>query len=150
VHADIAAVQRLPGGEILRAHGCGDITVTVTAGILRRDGLVLIARRKPGKHMAGKWEFPGGKIEQGESPEESLARELAEELDVKAKVGELLCRTAWEGDGISLDLMVYRVEGFEGTPCLREHEEIRWVAPQDLRTYDLADSDRRVVEILFR
>ena len=122
----------------------------VTAGILRQNGLVLIARRKPGKHMAGKWEFPGGKIEQGESPEESLARELAEELDVKARVGALLCQAAWEGDGISLDLMVYRVEGFEGTPSLREHEEIRWVAPQDLRTYDLADSDRRVVEILFR
>ena len=143
-------MQRVPGYEILRARRGGEITVKVTAGILRQNGLVLIARRKPGKHMAGKWEFPGGKIEQGESPEESLARELAEELDVRARVGDLLCQAAWEGDGISLDLMVYRVEGFEGTPSLREHEEIRWVAPQDLRTYDLADSDRRVVEILFR
>jgi 8-oxo-dGTP diphosphatase len=124
--------------------------VTVTAGILRQNGLVLIARRRPGKHMAGKWEFPGGKIEPGESPEQSLARELAEELDVRARIGDLLCRTAWEGDGISLDLLVYRVDGFEGIPLLREHEEIRWVAPQDLRTYDLADSDRQVVEMLFR
>ena len=124
--------------------------MTVTAGILRQNGRVLIARRRPGKHMGGKWEFPGGKIELGESPEQALARELAEELDVRARVGDLLCRAAWEGDGISLDLLVYRVDGFEGTPMLREHEEIRWVAPQDLGTYDLADSDRQVVEMLFR
>ena len=122
----------------------------VTAGILEENGLVLIARRGPGKHMAGKWEFPGGKIENGESPEESLARELQEELDVQARIGELLCRATYEGDGVSLELLVYRVEGFEGTPVLREHEEIRWVAPRDLRSYDLADSDRRVVEALFR
>jgi 8-oxo-dGTP diphosphatase len=124
--------------------------VKVTAGILEENGLVLIARRGPGKHMAGKWEFPGGKIENGESPEESLARELQEELDVQARIGELLCRATYEGDGVSLELLVYRVEGFEGTPVLREHEEIRWVAPRDLRSYDLADSDRRVVEALFR
>ena len=122
----------------------------VTAGILRQNGLVLIARRRPGKHMAGKWEFPGGRIDPGESPEQCLARELEEELDVRASIGDLLCRTAWEGEGISLDLMVYRVDGFEGTPSLKEHDEIRWVAPQDLHAYDLADSDRRVVEALFR
>ncbi|MGA2643060.1 MAG: (deoxy)nucleoside triphosphate pyrophosphohydrolase [Spirochaetia bacterium] len=122
----------------------------VTAGILQQDGLVLIARRKPGKHMAGKWEFPGGKIEKGESPEQSLARELSEELDVRARIGEQLCHSSYEGEGISLELLVYRVEGFEGTPVLREHEELRWVAPRDLRSYDLADSDRRVAEALFR
>ena len=121
----------------------------VTAGILEDNGLVLIARRKPGKHMGGKWEFPGGKIEAGESPEQSLARELQEELDVRARIGELLCCASWDGDGISLELLVYRVEGFDGTPTLHEHEEFRWVAPGDLRSYDLADSDRRVVETLF-
>jgi mutator protein MutT len=123
--------------------------VKVTAGIMEENGLVLIARRKPGKHMGGKWEFPGGKIEAGESPEESLARELHEELDVRARIGRLLCSASYEGDGISLELLVYRVEGFDGTPTLREHEEFRWVSPRDLRSYDLADSDRRVVETLY-
>jgi 8-oxo-dGTP diphosphatase len=123
--------------------------VKVTAGILEENGLVLIARRKPGKHMGGKWEFPGGKIEMGETPEESLARELEEELDVRARIGELLCTSSWEGEGVSLELLVYRVMGFEGTPVLREHEEIRWVQPKDLRSFDLADSDRSVVEKLF-
>jgi len=121
----------------------------VTAGILWRDGHVLLALRRPGKHMGGKWEFPGGKIEPGETPEESLARELEEELDVQARVGDFLCCVHYEGDGVSLELMVYRVDHFEGTPALREHQEIRWVSPRELRLYELADSDRSVVERLF-
>ena len=121
----------------------------VTAGILWRDGHVLLALRRPGKHMGGKWEFPGGKIEPGETPEESLARELEEELDVQAQVGEFLCCVHYEGDGVSLELMVYRVDHFEGAPALKEHQEIRWVSPRELRSYELADSDRTVVERLF-
>jgi 8-oxo-dGTP diphosphatase len=121
----------------------------VTAGILERDGRILIARRKPGRHMADRWEFPGGKIEPGETPEQSLVRELEEELDLRVRVGRLLCRTVYEDDGVSLELLVYRVDSFDGTPVLREHGEIRWVAPGELRSFELADSDRRVVEELF-
>jgi 8-oxo-dGTP diphosphatase len=123
--------------------------VRVTAGILRKEGRVLIARRKPGKHMAGRWEFPGGKIEPGETPEESLARELAEELDLRARIGPKVCTAVYQGDGVSLELLVYRVDAFEGTPVLREHEELRWVLPEELRSFELADSDRKVVEALF-
>ena len=121
----------------------------VTAGILSKDGQVLIARRKPGKHMGEKWEFPGGKVEEGESPERSLRRELQEELDLRVRVGSLLCRVPYEGDGISLELLVYQVDDFQGTPLLREHQEIRWVSPRELSSYELADSDRKVVEKLF-
>jgi len=123
--------------------------VKVTAGILSKDGQVLIARRKPGKHMGEKWEFPGGKVEEGESPERSLRRELQEELDLRVRVGSLLCRVPYEGDGISLELLVYQVDDFQGTPLLREHQEIRWVSPRELSSYELADSDRKVVEKLF-
>ena len=122
----------------------------VTAGIIEKDGWVLIARRKPGKHMGGKWEFPGGKIEPGETPEQGLARELEEELALNARVGKFLCSTRFEGDGVSLDLLVYAVDSFEGTPQLREHDEIRWVRPDQIASFDLADSDRRVVETLYR
>jgi 8-oxo-dGTP diphosphatase len=124
--------------------------VKVTAGIIETSGLVLIARRKPGKHMGGKWEFPGGKIEPGETPEQSLERELAEELDVQAHVGRFLCQAFYEGEGVSLELLVYRVDGVHGVPALREHEELRWVRPDELLSYDLADSDRAVAERLFR
>jgi 8-oxo-dGTP diphosphatase len=142
-------MQRLPRKPVVQTGRRGEGTVKVTAGILSRDGRVLIALRKPGKHMGGKWEFPGGKIEQGETPEQSLRRELQEELEVRARVGELLCSVPYEGEGISLELMVYRVDDFEGTPVLREHQEIRWVMPRELRSYELADSDRTVVEKLF-
>jgi 8-oxo-dGTP diphosphatase len=121
----------------------------VTAGIMERDGRVLIAKRRPGKHMAGKWEFPGGKLEPGESPEQALVRELEEELGVRASVGELLCTVAWEGGGLSLELAAYRVNGFEGTPRLLEHQELRWVLPGELMSFDLADSDRGVVRKLY-
>jgi 8-oxo-dGTP diphosphatase len=120
----------------------------VTAGIIEQDGRIFIAKRRPGKHMGGKWEFPGGKIEPGESPEESLARELEEELAVQAQIGEFLCRCPFEGDGVSLELLVYRARITSGTPQLREHQEMRWVRPEELLSYDLADSDRRVVEKL--
>ena len=122
----------------------------VTAGIIEGNGKVLIGRRKPGKHMGGKWEFPGGKIEPGETPEQSLARELAEELGIRAQVGPFLGRAFFEGDGVSLELLVYRVDGVEGIPALREHEELRWVKPEELLSYDLADSDRAVVKELYR
>ena len=123
--------------------------ITVTAGIMERDGKILVAQRRPGKHMGGKWEFPGGKVEPGETPRETLARELEEELAVRAEVGGFLCSTAWDGDGLSLELLVYRVLSLEGEPVLREHQEIRWVAPSALAALDLADSDRKVVETLF-
>jgi 8-oxo-dGTP diphosphatase len=123
--------------------------VTVTAGIIERSGKVLVARRRPGKHMGGKWEFPGGKIEPSETPAQSLVRELREELAVEASVGTFLCRTTWDGEGMSLELLVYRIDRFEGEPVLHEHQEIRWVSPGELPGLDLADSDRKVVLALW-
>jgi 8-oxo-dGTP diphosphatase len=123
--------------------------VRVTAGIIENGGRLLIARRKPGKHMGGKWEFPGGKIEPGESPEQSLVRELDEELALRVEVGELLCVVPYRGGGVELELMVYHVTRLDGEPVLREHEEIRWVFPGELASFDLADSDRKAVERLY-
>jgi 8-oxo-dGTP diphosphatase len=151
-------VQPVPGQSVVRPGWRGAVTVkpgearrviTVTAGIMERDGKILVARRKPGKHMGGKWEFPGGKMEAGETPQQTLARELEEELAVRAEVGGFLCSAAWEGDGLSLELLVYRVLSLEGEPVLREHQEIRWVEPGALGALDLADSDRKVAEELF-
>ncbi|HVP18628.1 MAG TPA: (deoxy)nucleoside triphosphate pyrophosphohydrolase [Spirochaetia bacterium] len=121
----------------------------VTAAVIEEEGRVLIARRKPGRHMGGKWEFPGGKIEPGETPQESLARELREELAIQARVGDFLCSALYEGDGVCLELLVYRVERVSGEPALIEHQDIRWVRPEELAVFDLADSDRRVAEVLY-
>ena len=121
----------------------------VTAAVIEEKGRILIARRKPGRHMAGKWEFPGGKIEPGETPEESLARELMEELAIRARIAELLCSTHFEADGVSFELLVYRAERLEGEPMLIEHQEICWARPEDLALFDLADSDRKVARRLY-
>ncbi len=121
----------------------------VTAGILEENGRVLIARRRPGRHMAGKWEFPGRQDRAGGNPRAVTCPRAPGGAGRARPGGELLCRASYDGEGVSLELLVFRVEGFDGRPVLREHEEIRWVLPGELRSYDLADSDRRVVEVLY-
>jgi 8-oxo-dGTP diphosphatase len=117
----------------------------VTAAVIEKDGLVLIAKRKKGKKLGEKWEFPGGKLEPGEEPRDCLKRELAEELGIEADVGDLLCSAVYEHPDFSFELMVFRVPAFRGSPVLREHEELRWVRREEVSQYDLADSDRIAV-----
>jgi 8-oxo-dGTP diphosphatase len=121
----------------------------VTAAIMEEKGRIFIARRGPGKHLAGKWEFPGGKIEPGETPEQSLARELVEELGINVRVGERLCSVRYLGGSVNLELLAFRVTERSGEPVLHEHEESRWVSPSELLSYDLAESDRKIVERLY-
>jgi 8-oxo-dGTP diphosphatase len=116
----------------------------VTAALLLREGKVLLALRKAGKHMGRKWEFPGGKIHPGESPEQCLARELAEELDVEARIGGLVGAARYRHGDVDLEILLYRAEYLSGTFTLRDHEALAWVAPAELESYDLADSDREL------
>jgi 8-oxo-dGTP diphosphatase len=121
----------------------------VTAAIIEEGGRVFVARRGPGRHLSGKWEFPGGKVEPGETPEHALERELAEELGIACEVGEFLCAAVYEGTEPGLELLAYRVHRGPGPIELREHAEARWVAPEDLAGMDLPESDRLVVERLY-
>jgi 8-oxo-dGTP diphosphatase len=121
----------------------------VTAAIMEEEGRIFIARRSSGKHLAGKWEFPGGKIEPGETPEQSLERELVEELDLRVAVGNLLCSVRYTDGSVDLELMAFAVTRVAGDPVLREHDRAQWVAPSELFSYDLAGSDRKVIEKLF-
>jgi len=116
----------------------------VTAGLLVREGRVLIALRKAGKHMGRKWEFPGGKIHPGETPEECLRRELAEELDIEACVGGLVGTTRFSNGDVDLEILLYRAEYLSGNFTLHDHEALAWVEPEKLESYDLADSDREL------
>lgn len=121
----------------------------VTAAVIETDGLVLIGKRKRGKRFAGNWEFPGGTLEKGETPEECLKRELREELDLDVEVGELFCSaTADYAPGWTVRLLAYRATVISGTFCLNDHEEIRWVRPTELTGYDFPEADRPVVEKL--
>lgn len=121
----------------------------VTAAVIERDGRVLIGKRKRGKRFAGNWEFPGGTLEKGETPEECLTRELREELDLEVEVGELFCSaTADYAPGWTVRLLAYRAMVISGTFSLNDHEEIRWVRPAELAGYNFPEADKPVVEKL--
>ena len=123
---------------------------TVTAAVIERDGKVLVARRKPELVAGGLWEFPGGKLEAGETPERGLARELAEELGVPAKVGEHLCTVPFSGEIASFELVVFRTELLGEDLRLTDHDEIRWLAPCDMDEAEFSKPDRPVVRLLAR
>jgi len=113
----------------------------VTAAVIERRRKVLIARRKAEGNAAGKWEFPGGTVEPGETPEQCLARELHEELGIQCRVGDLLAAGRGPGAASSFELLVFRVRDYEGSVRPLVHGEVRWVPPQDLGLYDLAEAD---------
>ncbi len=116
----------------------------VTAAVIERDGRILIARRGKGSHLEGKWEFPGGKIEPGESPEECLRRELREEFGVEAEVGEFICASPHDYGHVAIELLAYRVDRVEGDFRLNSHAEIAWVRPEEMSAYDFAEADRPI------
>lgn len=127
---------------------CGQHPIRVTAAIIRRPGQILLARRQRGDHLAGHWEFPGGKIEGGETPEQCLARELEEEFGVGAAVGRFVASSRHAYDTREIELLVYEAELEPGEWNLDSHDETRWVATRDLLTYDLAPADIPIAERL--
>lgn len=125
-------------------HGC---TRVVGAAIMRR-GRILCAQRGPGRSLEGYWEFPGGKIEPGETPRQALEREISEELRCRVEVRERVCtsRYSYEFGRIELSTFVCHLIG--GDPHLTEHEQIRWTEPEDLNGLDWAPVDRPAAAIL--
>lgn len=119
----------------------------VTAAVVIEDGRLLLARRPPGDHLAGHWELPGGKVEPGESPEECLQRELAEELDMAADVRELLATTIYHYDHGSFEILAFRTYR-KSDMTLRVHDCAAWVAPAELEGYPLAPADVVLVQHL--
>ncbi len=120
----------------------------VTAAVIEREGKVLVARRKAGRVAAGLWEFPGGKVEEGEAAEKCLERELAEELGVRVRVGELLCSVPFSGPLTSFELVVFRAELLSDSLCLTDHDEVRWLAPAEMDESVFSKPDRPVVRML--
>ena len=122
--------------------------IDVVGAIFVRRGSVFAARRGPDKAMPDAWEFPGGKIEPGESPRDALVRELKEELLIDARVGAHLTTTAHAYDFGVVNLATYLCELVSGDPVLTEHSEARWVAVEDLPSLDWAPADIPAVELL--
>jgi 8-oxo-dGTP diphosphatase len=115
--------------------------VTVVAAVIERNGRILICQRKSGRH-AHKWEFPGGKVERGESPREALIRELREELAIESQIGEEMDRHEVRyANGPLIHLLFFRVAEFSGEPVNRVFESIVWECRENLPRYDFLEGD---------
>jgi 8-oxo-dGTP diphosphatase len=121
----------------------------VAAALIVRGGEVLIAQRRPDQPMALQWEFPGGKIEAGESPEQALARELSEELGISATVGPRVTRIRHNyRHGGAVDLQFFAVHEFTGEIENRIFHQLKWVKLEDLPSYDFLAADRGLIRDL--
>jgi 8-oxo-dGTP diphosphatase len=114
----------------------------VAAGLILKDGNVLIGQRRKGDRHALKWEFPGGKVEHGETPRQALVRELREELAIEATAGHEIARYSYNyPSGTTVHLLFYAVTEFTGTPDCRAFEQISWHALTSLPSMDFLDGD---------
>lgn len=115
----------------------------VVAGIIEREGKILICRRTAAQSHPLQWEFPGGKVEAGETPEAALARELAEELGLAGVASEEIARYEFAYPGKNPILLIFlRVTRFRGKPRNLIFEDIRWAPPNRLDTFDFLEGDR--------
>lgn len=118
--------------------------ISVVAAVIFGEGRVFICRRPRGKHLAGKWEFPGGKPEEGESPEEALARECREELGIEVAVGRAIGFAEHDYGDRKVNITFFACTcGDE--PRALEHDAVAWVSAEELLSYDLCPADRDFV-----
>lgn len=120
----------------------------VACALVDTDRRVLIAQRPEGKQLAGLWEFPGGKVEAGESPLSALSRELTEELGCTISVGPLVTTTVHEYAEIVVELTTYWCTLVHGTPEPHEHQALAWLTPSELPALAWAPADLSAVEIV--
>ncbi|WP_120507698.1 pyrimidine (deoxy)nucleoside triphosphate diphosphatase [Rahnella bruchi] len=121
-------------------------TIDVVAAMIEHEGKLLLARRDASSDQAGLWEFPGGKVEAGESQPAALMRELQEEMGIAATVEDFVATSELQQPARLIRLHGWRVSGFSGTLTLQCHSEIRWVSPADVLSFDLAPADIPLIE----
>ncbi len=119
--------------------------IDVTVAVIEREGKFLIAKRKQGKHMEHKWEFPGGKIETDETPEQCLYRELKEEFGIETEIGGFIAESVFEYGDRNIRLLGYKVKYISGEFHLNDHAEIQWILPYEFNLYDFAPADLPIV-----
>ena len=126
------------------------LLLVVAVALVDPDGRVLIAQRPEGKSMAGLWEFPGGKVEAGETPESALIRELAEELGITVKEPCLAPFTfaSHAYETVHLLMPLYVCRRWEGTPMPRHHAALKWVRPNQMWDYPMPAADLPLIPML--
>jgi 8-oxo-dGTP diphosphatase len=124
-------------------------SLTVVAAVIRdADRRVLLTKRPPGSHMGGLWEFPGGKVDDGEAPDIALARELREELGLEVRVEQPITFAVHEEPGLRILLLFYAVTIVDGEPRGREGQAVEWVPVTELPSYDTPPADAEIMRCL--
>ncbi len=126
------------------------LVFVVAVALIDIDGRVLLAKRPKGKSMEGLWEFPGGKIEAGETPEAALIREVQEELGVDTWQSCLapLCFASHAYDDFHLLMPLFACRKWQGTILAKEGQELKWVRPRDMKNYAMPPADLPLIPIL--
>lgn len=122
-------------------------SIEVVAGIIRRNDRILATQRGYGEFKDG-WEFPGGKTERGETPQQALVREIKEELKSEIRVGEKLCTVEYDYPKFHLTMHCFWCDLLDGEPVLLEHEAARWLTADELNSVDWLPADVQVVEAI--
>jgi 8-oxo-dGTP diphosphatase len=122
----------------------------VAAALYDAQGCVLIAERPPGKHMAGRWEFPGGKLEPGESERAALVRELREELGIEIAAAHEALTLRHDYADRRVEVSMWIVDRYTGEPRGLDGQQLKWVAPAQLPNEDVLEADRPFIEALQR
>ena len=122
--------------------------ISVLAGILRKNNKILIGRRAPHEKAPGLWEFPGGKMEDDETPEECLKRELKEELGIEADIGALFTEYIYRYPHVTYKLYFYYVDNFSGNLEYNAHDRLEWIGTDQFKDYDFLPGDQPVLKLL--
>lgn len=127
--------------------------ITTVAGIIENEnGEILCTKRDVGKYeyVSLKWEFPGGKIEEGETEKQTLQRELSEELDIKVEIGDFFYQEEHDYPDFHLSMAIYECKFPEQKISMNVHKEIEWVKPEDIMKFDWAEADRPVAMTIYK
>ena len=123
--------------------------ITVVAALIYKEQKMLLAKRATGnKEVLGKWEFPGGKVESGETEKKAIEREIKEEFDLQIKAQEYIINNIYQYPTKTVNLILYKCQFIQGECKLKDHQEYKWVNPQDLLDYDLAPADIALAEFV--
>ena len=122
--------------------------INVVAAIIKKNGSYFIAQRNKEKYMGLKWEFPGGKVDPGETLSEALSREIHEELNINIRVHEKLAQEKYKDNEINIVLHYFLCSIIDGTIKLNEHEAMKWVEKKDFEKYDFVEGDGNISSLI--
>ncbi|MES2801453.1 MAG: (deoxy)nucleoside triphosphate pyrophosphohydrolase [Bdellovibrionota bacterium] len=124
--------------------------IPVVAGIIKKNNMILVGQRPETHTLGGLWEFPGGKIEMGESPEYALARELREELGIEAEIGDLKIACTHSYGDVGILILFYEVLFWKGEPKAQHHTGLDWVVPSELPNRNIPEANRKNLPRIYK